>query len=146
VKEKPRKTAEPKTKPTAASVAGFLASIPDPGVRRDCRTVAALMRKVTGVAPVLWGSSIVGFGQYHYVYASGREGDWPLTAFSPRKRSLTVYLMNGFDSYGPRLKRLGPHTLGKSCLYLDGLAGIDLGVLEAMLRDSVARMRKAYRS
>jgi hypothetical protein len=132
-----------KTKKTAASVAAHLARVPDAVRRSDCDKLAKLMRRATGAKAAMWGS-IVGFGQYHYVYASGREGDWPLTGFAPRKKDLTVYIMTGFERYASQLRRLGPHDLGKSCLYLSSLDGIDLGVLEDMVRDSVRRMRASH--
>jgi hypothetical protein len=139
-----KKSAALKTTKTKASVADFIASVESDEVRRDAKKLVSLLRRVTGERPAMWGTSIVGFGQYHYVYPSGREGDWPLVGFSPRKRSLTLYVMPGFEKYQKELLRLGPHKLGRSCLYLDNLAGIDVGVLEEMLRDAVARMRAEY--
>ncbi len=130
-----------KTKPEKASAAKFIATIADDGARRDCQKLAKLMRRATGEPPVMWGASMVGFGSYHYKYASGREGDWFLAGFSPRKASLTVYVMPGFEAYGKQLARLGKHKLGKSCLYLDGLEGKDLAVLEEILADAVKRMK-----
>ena len=127
--------AEPKTQPTDASVDGFLASIDDETRRRDCEALRDLMREVTGEEPKMWGLSMVGFGTYHYRYATGREGDWPLTGFSPRKRDLTVYVMAGFDRYEELMARLGKHSTGKSCLYLKRLDDVDLDVL----RELVAR-------
>lgn len=132
--------AEAKTKPTAASVAAFLAAIPDEERRRDCRTVAKLMEKATGAKPVLWGASIVGFGAYRYRYESGREGEWPVVAFSPRKSDLTLYIMPGFRRYADLLARLGRHRTSVSCLYLRKLADVDLGVLEAIIGRAVADM------
>jgi hypothetical protein len=96
------------------------------------------MRRVPGHPPTMWGPSIIGFGSYHYVYESGREGDAAAVGFSPRKASTTVYLADGFDGYADELARLGPHTLGKSCLYLKDLSKVDLGVLEEMVRRSYA--------
>jgi hypothetical protein len=134
--------AEPKTKATKASVAAFLAAIPDEQRRRDCKAVAKLMREATGEKPVLWGASIVGFGTYRYQYANGKEGDWPVAGFSPRKSELVVYVMPGFDRYGELLSRLGKHRTGKSCLYLRKLADVDLAVLEEIIFRSVAAMEK----
>lgn len=133
--------AEPKTKKTKASVTAFLNTVTDPERRKDCKTLVSLMKRITGSAPSMWGDSIVGFGSYHYKYASGREGDWPEVAFSPRKQNLTVYVMTGFDT--PLMKKLGSYKTGKSCLYLNRLADIDLGILEQLIRDSVARLRKS---
>jgi len=133
-----------KTIPTDASVEAFLATVEDEGRRADCRTVLDLMQRVTGEPPAMWGDSIIGFGSYHYVYESGREGDWFLTGFSPRKRNLTLYIMAGFSDYDELMARLGKHKTGKSCLYVKRLSDIDLDVLEELVRQSVAHMRKAY--
>ena len=103
-----------------------------------------MMEEITGEPPRMWGPSIVGFGTYHYRYASGREGDWMLTGFSPRKQTLTVYIMAGFDRYDELMSRLGTHKTGKSCLYLKKLDAIDRGVLKDIVTDSVAVMRKRY--
>jgi hypothetical protein len=135
---------EAKTRRTGESVPAFLARIDDDRVRRDCATLVRLMRRVTGQAPAMWGPSIVGFGTYHYVYASGNEGDWPLAAFSPRKRNLTIYFMPGFDRDAALLERLGRARTAKSCLYVNSLADVDLAVLERMVADSVARVRRAH--
>lgn len=135
--------ATPKTRATGASVPAFLKAVPDEGRRRDCATVARLMKKVTGQGPRMWGATIVGFGSYRY-RAAGGEATWPLTGFSPRKQDLTLYVMPGFERYQPLLKKLGPHKTGKSCLYLKSLAGVDLTVLETLLERSVADMRRAY--
>src|SRR4030095_15723814 len=110
--------AEPKTKPTKASVKEFLNQIPDKGRREDCFAVAKIMEEITGDKPKMWGPSIVGFSTYHYKYASGGEGDWPVAAFSPRKKDLTVYLMVGFDKHTELMQKLGKHSKGKSCLYI----------------------------
>ncbi len=134
--------AEAKTQPTQASVAAFLAAIPDAERRKDCRLVAKLMQEATGAKPVLWGTSIVGFGTYRYKYASGREGDWPVTAFSPRKNDLTLYIMPGFEDDAGLLARLGKHKTGKSCLYLKRLSDVDLAVLQVIIEKSVAAMAK----
>ena len=129
--------AELKTAPTKASVQAFLRDIQDETRRRDCQIIARLMRQATRATPRMWGPSIVGFGSYHYRYASGREGDWFLTGFSPRKTDLTVYLMGGLTHHAPLLRRLGRHKSSKSCLYVKRLADIDLAVLEELIRDSV---------
>lgn len=125
--------AEPKTKPQAAGAAEFLAGVADPQRRADAQAVCALMAEVTGADPVLWGSAIVGFGTYHYRYATGREGDWPPVGLSPRKAALTLYLSTGFDGAGDLLARLGPHGVGKSCLYVKRLSEIDQSVLRELV-------------
>lgn len=127
-----------KTRPTGHAVEAFLESIVDARQREDCRAVAALMREVTGEEPQMWGESIVGFGAYHYRYASGREGDWFRTGFSPRKQSLTIYLTDGFEQHGELLQRLGKHKLGKSCLYIKRLDDVDIAVLRELVARSIA--------
>lgn len=136
--------ADAKTRPAPIDLARHLAALPDPAQRRDCATLATLMQRVSGAPPVLWGSKIVGFGTYRYQYASGRGGDWPLIGFAPRGRELTVYMMDGLAQRAAQLAALGPHKTGKSCLYLKGLDGLDLHVLEAMLAESVRAMRARY--
>jgi len=97
-----------------------------------------------GKKPKMWGGSIVGFGEYHYVYASGQEGDWPVTGFSPRKTSLSLYIMAGFDNYGPLMEKLGKHKTGKSCLYVNKLEDIDLEVLKPLIAESKNYMESNY--
>lgn len=129
--------AEPKTKPTKASVKEFLNQIPDKERRDDCFTVAKIMEEITGDKPKMWGPSIVGFGAYHYKYASGREGDWPVAAFSPRKRDLTLYLTPGFDKQTELMQKLGSHGTGKSCLYIKRLSDIHVPTLKKLIKKSV---------
>jgi hypothetical protein len=125
------------TAPTTQPVSEFLAAVPDERRRADAHTLVAIMRGITGEEPVMWGQSIVGFGTYHYRYASGHEGDSPLAAFSPRKQHLVVYLVAGFaDRYPSALARLGPHRTGKGCLYLKSLDGIDRAVLGELIERS----------
>ncbi len=133
--------ADLKTKPTRKSVEAFLGTIEDPARRRECRTIAKIMREVTGTKATMWGPSIVGFGSYHYKYASGREGDFFLTGFSPRKHNLTLYIMSGFTGYTALLRKLGKHSTGKSCLYIKSLAQVDLDVLTELIQQSVAHMK-----
>lgn len=133
-----------KTVPTSASVTGFVNSIADPQQRRDARKVAAMMRKATGKRAKMWGSSIVGYGTYHYKYASGREGDFMITGFSPRKQALTLYIMAGFSSYNALMKKLGKYKTGKSCLYIKRLDDVDENVLQRLIDESVKYMRKNY--
>ena len=133
-----------KTMPTDQSVEAFLSAVPDERKREDCWSLLGLMKSITGEDPRMWGSSMVGFGQYHYRYASGREGDFFLTGFSPRKSALAVYIMPGCARYESQMKRMGSHRTGKSCLYLKSLETIDRAVLEDIIRDSVAYMREEY--
>ncbi len=124
--------------PTPAAVDVFLDAVPDDRRRADAHTLVELMRSVTGEPPVMWGPSIVGFGSYHYRYESGRTGDAPLAAFSPRKANLVVYLVGGFeDRYARLLEQLGPHTTGKACLYLKRLDGVDLDALRQLVERSM---------
>ena len=133
---------ELKTKQSDESVEEFLDAIPDEEKRRDCFALLQLMQQVTGAAPRMWGSSIVGFGSYHYRYESGREGDWFLTGFSPRKRDLTLYIMAGFSRYDELMKRLGKHQTGKSCLYVKRLADLDRATLKELVQRSVEHMAR----
>lgn len=135
--------ADLKTKPTAASVDAFLAAVPDEQVRKDCRVLSRIMRKATGSAPRMWGTSLVGFGSYHYRYASGREGDWPLTGFSPRKQNLTIYVMTGLEPHAALMTTLGKYKTGKACLYVKRLDDIDLPTLERIITASVGAKREA---
>lgn len=120
------------------SVEAFLEQVEHPVRQRDARTLVVLMARVTGRPARMWGTAIVGFGSYHYAYASGREGDMAALSFSPRKAATTVYLVEGFEDHAADLARLGPHTLGRSCLYLKDLEAVDLAVLERILRRSFA--------
>ncbi|MCZ7557208.1 MAG: DUF1801 domain-containing protein [Bacteroidia bacterium] len=136
--------AELKTRPTEVDVHAFLESIPDAARREDCKVLYALMKNATGLEGCMWGDSIVGFGTYHYVYDSGREGDWFLTGFSPRKQNLTLYIMSGFRNYQDLLKGLGPCKTGSSCLYVKRLSDIDQSILTRMIDDSIRYLRKKY--
>jgi len=133
-----------KTRETAASVEEFLNGIENRTRREDGLAMLDLMREVTGEEARMWGSSIVGFGIYHYVYESGREGDAMLTGFSPRRQNLAIYVMPGFSAYDSLLDKLGKHKTGKSCLYINKLADVDLKVLKTLVRRSVQVMRKKY--
>lgn len=133
-----------KTKQNNASVTEFIKSVENETRRRDCRQLLELMRKVTGKRPKMWGSSMVGYGRYHYRYASGHEGDWFVTGFSPRKQDLTVYIMPGFTKYEKLLAKLGKHRTGKSCLYLKKLEDVDLKILEQIVERSVEDMARIY--
>lgn len=133
-----------KTRPNEASVEGFLAGVENRRRRRDALSVLELLKGVTGEEPVMWGDSIVGFGSYHYRYASGREGDWPLAGFSPRKQALTLYIMSGLSKQEELLARLGKHRTGKSCLYINKLEDVDLDVLRELVERSVAEVSTRY--
>jgi len=138
--------ADNKTVATAAPVEDFIDGVSDRQKRQDCLDMIALMRNVTGHEPKMWGSSLVGFGNYRYRYESGREGEMFLTGFSPRKSAFTIYIMPGFERYQALMKNLGPHRTGKSCLYVKNLEVIDRDILTEIIRDSVARMREKYPS
>ena len=138
--------AELKTKQTEASVEKYLDTIADPRRRADCLAIAALMKRVTGYEPTMWGPSIVGFGSYHYRYASGHEGDACLAGFSFRKPEIVVYIADGFESREQLLQQIGKHRTGKSCLYIKRLSDIDVGVLEKIVKASVAEARRRYPS
>lgn len=129
--------AENKTKPTGADVSAFIDAVDHPARRTDGHTLRALFERVSGEPAILWGPSIVGFGTHHYRYESGREGDTPRIAFSPRKANLVLYL-NHYDGYDADLARLGKHKTGTSCLYLGKLADVDMAVLENMVRKAWA--------
>ena len=137
-----------KTTRNQASVKDFLATVEDEQKRRDCQRVDRLMSRITGSKAAMWGSSIVGYGSYHYVYASGQEGDWPLCGFSPRKQNLVLYIMPGFGSGFERqaelMEKLGRYKTGKSCLYLRRLDDVDQEVLAELVRESVQYMREKY--
>ncbi len=133
--------AELKTKVTDQNVGAFLQTIDDEGKRQDSLVLLAMLQEITAAPPRLWGESIVGFGDYHYVYASGRKGDWFVAGFSPRKQNLTLYIMAGFEQYDDLLKRLGKHSTGSSCLYIKKLNDIDLDVLRELVAQSVAHMK-----
>lgn len=134
--------AELKTKPNAQSVAKFLSNITDKQRRQDCLTVLEMMKRATKAVPQMWGSSIVGFGRYHYVYASGREGEWFLTGFSPRKQNLTLYVMGGLTPHRALLQKLGKYKTGKGCLYINALDDVDLPTLRKLIVAGVKHARK----
>ncbi len=133
--------AELKTKPTDQKAEEFLNTLENEQKRKDAFKLLNIMKEVTGEEPLMWGPSIIGFGSYHYKYASGREADWMLTGFSPRKNNLTVYIMQGFDKYDQYLAKIGKHKTGKSCLYLKSLDDLDLDVLKSLISESVEYMK-----
>ena len=136
------KTSEPKTKVNDASVTKFLNSVGDERKRNDSFEILKMMQQVTKEEPKMWGTSIVGFGSYHYKGKSGREGDWMLTGFSPRKQNLTLYLMGGFEESASLLKKLGKHKTSVGCLYINKLEDVDKKVLKDLVAESVKRMKK----
>lgn len=136
--------AENKTRPNDSSVIEFLDTIDDTLKRNDCETLMLLLKNITGQEGVLWGNSIVGFGSYHYVYDSGREGDMFLAGFSPRKQNISIYIMAGFGRYTSLMKELGPHKTGKSCLYIKRLADVDMDVLTDLITRSHDHMNTKY--
>ena len=126
--------AENKTQPTAQVVSEFIATVEPHRKRDDAGALDVLFRKITGWPPRMWGPSIIGYGQYHYIYDSGREGDFLATGFSPRKANLVIYIMPGYADFSDILGRLGKHKLGKSCLYINKLADVDIEVLGELVR------------
>jgi hypothetical protein len=136
--------AENKTKPGKQSVPEFISKVEDEQMRKDCQELSRFMEKLTGQKPVLWGDSIVGFGSYHYKYASGREGDSCLTGFSPRKQNLSIYTNCYLEENDQVTKSLGKFKNGKSCIYVKKLADIDMKVLEKILLSSIKQLRERY--
>jgi len=134
--------AELQTKPTKASVTDFINEIEDDQIRKDCKAIAALMSKATKSKPTMWGPDIVGFGSYRYKYASGREGDWMLTAFAPRKKNITLYIMPGFEGQAALMKRLGPHSGGMSCVHIKRLSDLHLPTLKKLIELSVKKLKE----
>ncbi len=136
--------AELKTTPNEGDVMAFLDAVDDEKKRQDALAILALMKEVTGEPPKMWGSGIVGFGNYHYKYDSGREGDWFVTGFSPRKQNLTLYIMAGFSRYEELMARLGRFKTGKSCLYIKRLEDVDRSVLKELVEESCRYMKEQY--
>ena len=136
--------AELKTKKNRASVKDFLDSVEDDAKRKDCRAIAKMMRAATGKNARMWGDSIVGYDEYHYKYESGREGDFMRIGFSPRKQSITLYIMDGFGKYDELMAKLGKHKTGKSCLYIKRMSDIDTKVLEKLIAGSLKHFEKKY--
>ena len=137
---------EPKTKKTEASVEDFLNSVADQRKRQDCFVLVDLMREITGSEPSMWGDSIVGFGGYLQTYSNGKEYEWPVIGFSPRKQSLTLYIMSGFEQDDELLARLGKHTTSKACLYIKRLSDVDITALRELIQLSVAHMAQHHPS
>ena len=139
--------AELKTQKTKASAADFIAKVGDEQRRKDAKDLLKIFKEAIGMQPVMWGSSIIGYGSYHYQSErSAQNGDWPLTGFSPRKANTTVYIMPGFKAYGALLKKLGKHKIsGGSCIYINKLSDIDVPTLKTIIKKSVAEMKKKYK-
>jgi hypothetical protein len=129
--------AENKTKPTKSSVTAFLNKIKDRQLRDDCFAILKMMQEVSNCEPVMWGSAIIGFGTYHYVYESGREGDTVIIGFSPRKQNISIYLMGGLKKIESELSKLGEHKTGKGCLYIKSLSGVNTGVLKKIFAQAM---------
>lgn len=134
--------AEPKTQKTKASVEAFINALPSEENRADSFEIIKMMKQATKAEPAMWGSSIVGFGEYMMTYANGKQLPWPLVAFSPRKQNITIYINPGFETYESQLKKLGKHSTAKVCLYIKKLADVDKKVLKEIITDSVKLMKK----
>lgn len=136
--------AEPKTKKNDKNPKAFIEAVEHKKRREDSLVVMDLMERITGEKPVMWGPSIVGYGSYHYKYASGQEGDWMMTGFSPRKQALTIYIMPGFKRYDELMSKLGKYKTGKACLYINKLEDIDFKTLEELIQLSFNYMKSKY--
>lgn len=136
--------AELKTKKNDDSVVLFLDQVENVKKRLDCYAILNLMKSVTGYEAKMWGDSIVGFGSYHYKYATGHEGDMCLTGFSPRKHNLTIYILPGFERYETLMAKLGKYKTGKSCLYIKSIDDIDTTILRDLVKESVQYMQSYY--
>jgi hypothetical protein len=135
---------ENKTQPNDKSVIDFINTVENETKRNDCHTLLKMMKDITGHEPKMWGDSLIGFGKYHYKYESGREGDFFISGFSPRKTALTIYIMSGFSKHDELMAKLGKFKTGSSCLYISKLALIDLDVLKELIKSSVNYMHKTY--
>lgn len=135
-----------KTIQNDASVQQFIDKQDDISRRNDCLVMRRMMQEITGKRAKMWGTSIVGFGKYHYRYESGHEGEFFVTGFSPRKQDFTIYIMPGYSDYGHLLKKIGKHRIGKSCLYVKRLDDIDMDVLRQMISESVQEMKSLYKT
>ena len=142
--KKTAKKADLRTRPTAASVTGFIDAVDNETRRKDAKTLLAMMKKVTGEKPKMWGPSIIGFGEYHYKYESGREGDMLAVGFSPRKANMVLYVLGSLGEDEPLLKKLGLYTHGKSCLYVKSLDKVDVAVLEKIVAKSYKATKKKW--
>ena len=137
---------ENKTKQTTIAPEEFLASIEHQRRREDGFALLEFFNRATGLTPKMWGATIIGYGRYHYRYESGREGEFLITGFSPRKSALTIYILPGYHDMSEQRARLGKHKIGKSCLYINKLVDVDLEVLEEMVREGLNYMRANYQT
>ena len=135
---------ENKTQPTNVPVEDFIAAVDHPGRREDAVWLDGVFREVTGFTPRMWGPSLIGYGSYHYKYDSGREGDFLATGFSPRKGNMVLYILPGYEDYGPILERLGKYRKGRSCLYLGRMSGVDEGALRDLIAAGLKDLDKTY--
>ena len=135
-----------KTSKTNASPMAFLNTIKDEQLKKDCKILLKLFKETTGLKPTMWGSSIIGFGEYTYYRSNGDEGQFMATGFSPRKSGPTLYIMPGYQNYSAYLKKLGPHKLGKSCLYIKNLEGINLKIIAKLIKMGLADLKKKYKN
>jgi hypothetical protein len=137
--------AEPKTKKTTASVTAFVDAVENEQRRTDAKQLLRIFKEVTGMKPVMWGPTIIGYGVYHYKSErSTQEGDWPRAGFSPRKANLTIYIVPGFAKYAPLLKKLGKHKTSKTCLYINKLSDIDIPTLRTIIKETLNEMNRQY--
>ena len=136
--------AQNKTRPTDQSIDDFLNKVENTSRKKDSFKMLKIIKEITKLDPVMWGTSIVGFGSYHYKYTSGREGDMPLVGFSPRKQNLTLYIMDGFEKKDELLSKLGKHKLGKSCLYINKLQDVDITVLKEIINKSLEYIKSNF--
>src|SRR5260221_14282782 len=134
--------AEMKTKKNEASVEGFIKTVADEQKRKDAFAILEMMKQATKMEPKMWGSSIIGFGEVHYKYESGREGDICMIGFSPRKQNFALYLMTGLDPYKEEFKKLGKYKTGKGCLYINKLSDVDSSVLKNMMKKAVQLIKQ----
>lgn len=140
------KMAELKTRPTKASVTAFVNGIEDSRKKSDAKKIATMMHKATGKRAKMWGTQIVGYGSYNYTNSAGKDFEWMLTGFSPRKQALSVYIMPGFSRFDALMKKLGKYKNGKSCLYIKRLSDVDERILQQLINESVKRMRKVHKT
>jgi hypothetical protein len=136
--------AELKTTPSNANALDFLQGLNDAQKRNDCLEIMHMMQQATGEPPIMWGTSIIGFGSYHYVYASGREGDWMRIGFSPRKENIALYFMSGVEHHQDLLDKIGKYKMGKSCFYIKKLADVDHKILQELIHASLTKLKEMY--
>ena len=133
---------ELKTKPTDQNVEEYINKVENPTKREDSLKILEIMKEISNEEPVMWGDSIIGFGSYHYKYKTGREGDWFIIGFAPRKQNLSIYIMSGFDRYDELLDKLGKYKTGKSCLYINKLKDVDVSILKEIMGQSIEFVKK----